>query len=61
MLKLEGECPDCGSTLGIGISGSLASTFKSTIERVMDRDGNAVYCQECGEYKEAVNGDVLED
>lgn len=49
--KAEGTCPDCGQTLGIQVSDSIAMMAGGTIERMMDKDGNAVRCTECGEYK----------
>ena len=51
-MKAEGECPDCGKTVGVRIAGSLSTMFGDTIERVMDREGNAMRCTGCEEYVE---------
>lgn len=49
-MKAEGECPQCGEPLGVRIAGSIARLMGDSLERFMDKDGNAMYCQECGEY-----------
>lgn len=59
-MKAEGECPDCGSTLGVKIDDSIASMMGDTIKRLMDKDGNAMYCSECGEYREPEEIEVEE-
>lgn len=51
-MKAEGSCPDCGSDLGVKVGGGIAATMGDTIKRMMDRDGNAMLCDTCGEYKD---------
>lgn len=60
-MKFEGDCPDCEESLGVAIDDSVASMMGSTIERFMDRDGNRMYCQECGEYKEPDGVEIVEE
>jgi len=60
-MRAEGECPDCGSTLGVQIGGSVASLMGDTIERMMAKDGNAMHCDTCSEYKEPEDLDIIED
>lgn len=59
-MRAEGHCPDCGCQLGVQIDSSVASMMKDTIERLMDRRGNAMYCQDCQEYKPPESLDVIE-
>lgn len=60
-MRAEGECPECGSTVGVQIGGSVSGMVgRSTIERLMERRGNGMYCQECGEYVEP-DVDIIED
>lgn len=51
-MRAEGDCPNCDSTLGVQIGSSIASLMGDTIERMMERDGNAMLCPDCGEYVE---------
>lgn len=60
-MKFEGDCPDCEARVGVAISDSVASMMESTLKRFMDRDGNRMYCQECGEYKEPDDVEMVEE
>lgn len=43
-MEVEGECPECGQKMGLKIDDSVATLFSDTVKRMMDKDGNAVYC-----------------
>lgn len=60
-MRAEGDCPDCSSTLGVQIGGSVASMMGDTIERMMDNDGNAMRCPNCGEYVDPEGLTIVED
>lgn len=60
-MRAEGLCPECEATLGVQIGGSVASLMGSSIERMMDKDGNAMRCAECGEYVEPDDVEIIED
>lgn len=60
-MKAEGECPDCGNTLGVQVANSIATLMGDTITSMMDKDGNAMYCNTCDGYKDPKNIEVIED
>lgn len=59
-MRAEGECPDCGATLGVQVGGGIASMMGDTIERMMDKDGNAMRCPSCDEYKEPDDVEIIQ-
>jgi hypothetical protein len=59
-MRAEGDCPECGSTLGVQVGSSVASLMGDTIERMMDKDGNAMRCPACDEYVEPKSVDVVD-
>lgn len=59
-MRAEGSCPECDSTLGVQIGSSVASMMGDTIERLMDRDGNAMRCPECDEYVDPQDVEIIE-
>lgn len=59
-MKAEGECPNCENKLGVRIANSIASLMGDTMQRFMDKDGNGMYCQECGEYVEPDDIEIAE-
>jgi hypothetical protein len=59
-MKAEGHCPDCKETLGVQIGSSVAALMGDTLQRLMDRDGNAMYCQTCDCYISPTDIQVLE-
>lgn len=60
-MRAEGECPDCERKVGTQIAPSLAATMKSTIKRVMDKDGNGMRCSNCEQYVYPDDVDIVED
>lgn len=58
-MKAEGECPDCGTTLGVKITDDGIPIPESTIKRLIDKDGNGMYCQTCGEYHDPDDVEVV--
>lgn len=60
-MRAEGDCPDCDNTLGVQIGSSVASIMGDTIERMMDRRGNAMRCPTCGEYVDPDDIEIIED
>jgi hypothetical protein len=60
-MRAEGDCPACEDTLGVQIGDSVASLMGDAINRMMDRDGNAMRCPNCGEYVEPDGIEVIED
>lgn len=58
-MKAEGDCPQCGSTLGVRIADDNIPIPESTIHRMMDIDGNGMYCQSCDEYHDPEDIEVL--
>ena len=59
-MRIQGSCPDCSSRLGVKVADAQAKLFGSAIKRYFDRDGNAVYCQTCGEYVEPEDNEIHE-
>lgn len=57
-MRAEGECPECGGTLGVKVANSIATLMGDTIKSMMDKDGNAMYCSVCDEYKDPENIEV---
>jgi len=49
-MKAEGDCPGCDSKLGVKVGDGNMPIPESTMKRLMDRDGNGMWCQTCGEY-----------
>lgn len=58
--KAEGTCPECGEKLGIQVSDSIAMLAGGSIERLMDKDGNAVRCSNCGSYEDPEDMSLVE-
>ncbi len=51
-MKAEGDCPECGGTLGTAIDTDSAPIPESTLKRFVDSAGDGMYCQTCDDYKE---------
>ena len=49
-MKAEGDCPDCGSTLGVKVADGAMPVPESTLKRLINKDGNGMYCQTCDTY-----------
>jgi len=49
-MKAEGDCPDCGERLGVKVADGAMPVPKRTLKRLIDKDGNGMYCQQCDEY-----------
>lgn len=49
-MKAEGHCPDCGEKLGVKVADDGIPIPESTVKRLMDMDGNGMYCQQCATY-----------
>lgn len=60
-MRVEGECAQCGATLGVQIGDSVAVMVGSAVERMMDNEGNGIYCPKCGEYVRMTNIEIIED
>jgi len=59
-MKVEGQCPTCDNKVGVKVADAQAQLFGSAIRRYLDKDGNGVYCQDCEEYVEPGNNDIIE-
>lgn len=59
-MRAEGDCPECGTTLGVKVAGGVAAMMGDTIERLMDKDGNAMLCPDCEEYVKPENVEILD-
>jgi predicted nucleic-acid-binding Zn-ribbon protein len=57
-MKAEGECPRCGARLGVKVADDGIPIPESTIKRLMDKDGNGMYCQTCDGYHDPDNIEV---
>jgi DNA-directed RNA polymerase subunit RPC12/RpoP len=57
-MRIEGDCPECESRLGVKIRGRQAEIFGNVIRKHMDKDGNGVRCQHCDEYVEPTNNEI---
>lgn len=60
-MRAEGYCPDCEATLGVKVGSSVAALMGDTLKRLMDKEGNAMYCQVCGEYQSPQDIEVIEE
>lgn len=49
-MKAEGHCPSCGATLGVRLADDNLPLPKRSVKRLIDKDGNGMYCQACEEY-----------
>lgn len=49
-MKAEGNCPQCGTQLGVMVADDAIPIPESTLRRMMEKDGNGMYCQTCCEY-----------
>jgi hypothetical protein len=54
-MKAEGDCPECGATLGVSIDDGIASLMADSIRRMVDKDGNRMRCAICEEYVDPEN------
>lgn len=59
-MKAEGVCPSCGEQLGVKVNDDRMPIPQSTLRRLMDRDGNGMYCQNCDEYHDPNDIEVKE-
>lgn len=59
-MRIEGDCPECESKVGVMVADAQAQLFGSAIRRYLDKDGNGVWCQDCEEYIEPDNNKVHE-
>lgn len=60
-MRVEGECSECPNTLGVQIGDSVAVMVGSAVERMMDNEGNGIYCPTCQKYVEMQNIEIIED
>lgn len=49
-MKAEGDCPECGNTLGVEVDDTAMPIPESTMKRLMNKDGNGMWCQTCSDY-----------
>jgi len=49
-MKIEGPCPKCGRDLGVKSDEAVAEMFGDAVQRLMDKQGNAIRCSNCQEY-----------
>jgi hypothetical protein len=59
-MRAEGHCEECGESLGVQIGSSVAALMGDTLQRLMDREGNAMYCQTCDNYTSPADIEVIE-
>jgi len=46
-MKAKGTCDDCDTALGVKVGGSMAALVGDHVERLMDQEGNGLWCPEC--------------
>lgn len=57
-MKVEGHCPNCGERLGIEVKDTVVDLMGDTVERMVNKDGNAIRCTNCTEYVEPEGTEV---
>lgn len=60
-MRAEGTCPDCDSELGVQVGSSVATMMGDAIQKMMDKDGNAMLCPVCEKYVDPEGIEIIED
>lgn len=59
-MKAEGDCPVCGQSLGVMVTDDGIPVPKRTMKRLIDKDGNGMWCQNCEAYHDPDNLQIVD-